>query len=109
MRREEADGERRQEGARDDRRHVEPQRARRAVAEAAHRVERRRYLAEGRCQAVQQPGARLGRGDAARGPVQQPDPQPRSEEHTSELQSQMRSQTAVFGLTKKKTETSKYT
>src|SRR3546814_2451980 len=99
MRREEADGERRQEGARDDRRHVEPQRARRAVAEAAHRVERRRYLAEGRCQAVQQPGARLGRGDAARGPVQQPD---RSEEHTSELQSLMRISYAVFCLKKKK-------
>ena len=58
-------------------RHVEPQRAGRPVAKAVDHVERRLDLGQRRAEPLQQARARLGRRDAARGAVEQPDAEPR--------------------------------
>ncbi len=58
-------------------RHVEPQRARRPVAEAVDHVERRLHLAQRRAEPVEQARAGLGRRHAARGAVEQPHAEPR--------------------------------
>ena len=71
------DGGQHQAGGAD--RHIETERARQPVAKAVHHVERRFHLAERGGQPVDQPGACLGRRDAAGGAVEQPDAQPRFE------------------------------
>ncbi len=66
----------RQHHARDDDRHIEPERAGRAVAKAVHRVERGGDFAERRQQPVEQARAGLGQRHAARGAVEQAHAEP---------------------------------
>ena len=54
-------------------RHIEPERARGPVAEAVHHVHRGFHLTQGRAEPFQQTGACLGRQDAARGAMEEPD------------------------------------
>ena len=62
-----------QDEARRADRHVQPERARRPIAEAVDHVQRGLDLHQRRTEAIEQPGTRFGWGDAARGAVEQPD------------------------------------
>ena len=64
---------RRQHQPRGADRHVEPQRPGRPVAKGVHHIERRLDLAQRRREPIEQALAGLGRRDAARGAVEQPD------------------------------------